>query len=114
MREHADTESSEEEAEDDAMGSTEGVRRVEEIDFEHPLIFMQEDRPGVMFEADEETNKLRILRILDLNVDEPETDEEFYVDTVDGNPRWQRCLRGEPEGEEAQVEAWQSAWQCRS
>ena len=41
----AGTETSEEEK---AMDPEERVGRVEEIDFEHPLIFMQDDRPGVV------------------------------------------------------------------
>ena len=49
-REHADTEEEDESSEDEDDGAEE-VRRVEEIEFEHPIIFMQDDRHGSMFEV---------------------------------------------------------------
>ena len=100
VREHADTDEEDESSEDEDDGAEgEEVRRIEEFEFEHPMIFMQDDRPGLMFEVNDQTNELRTYRILDPNIDEPETDEEYFVDTIDGYPRWQRCFQGEPEGE---------------
>ena len=102
-REHADTESSvDDEDDDEEMESEDGVCRIEEVD-DHPLIFLQDDRPGSMFEMIPESNEIRIYRILDPNLDEPATDEEYFLDTVDGYPRWQRFLHGEPESEEIQA-----------
>ena len=65
--ERADTEeeneSSKEDGDETMDAAEEGIPRVEEIEFEHPMIFVQDDRPGIMFEATD------TYRILDPNID---------------------------------------------